>query len=84
MRINKGESDNMEYLIRAIERSSMTENELCEIIGIKEEIWKKKLLGELEFTVSDILKLQKALSLSGRETELIFLTDHSRIMRIEK
>lgn len=72
MRMNKGECDNMEYLIRAIERSSMTENELCEITGIKEDIWKKKLSGEFEFTVSDILKLQKVLSLSNREIELIF------------
>ena len=50
----------------------MTENELCEITGIKEDIWKKKLSGEFEFTVSDILKLQKVLSLSNREIELIF------------
>ncbi len=74
----------MKYLIKAIEKSSMTEAEICDVIGIKVENWKRKLRGELEFTVSDILKLRKVLSLTDRETELIFLTEFSHKMQKEE
>lgn len=62
----------MNQLIEAVERASISEAELCNSIGMNEETWRRKLNGEIEFTVSDILKLRTALSLSNRDIKLIF------------
>ena len=73
----------MEYLIKVINESEMNEDTICELIGMDKKTLKRKLNAEIEFTVNEVIKLTEILSLSAKEIELIFLTDHSQKMRKE-